>query len=81
MKALMEEGLPEPQLHGTFDGGAHVAEVRASFSARTTTWRDVQQAAAAMAEVAPPPGSAAAKADLRPAQERLRSLLAHGSLT
>jgi hypothetical protein len=33
-----------------------------------------------MAEVPPPPGSAAAKADLRPAQARLRALLAHGSL-
>ena len=78
MKVLMDEGLPEPQLHGTFDGAA--AEVRTSFSARSTSWRDAQQAAAAMAEVPPPPGSVAAKADLRPAQERLRALLAHGSL-
>ena len=39
MKALMDEGLPEPQLLGTFDGGPHVAEARASLTRTRTRTR------------------------------------------
>ena len=39
MKALMDEGLPEPQLLGTFDGGPHVAEARASLTPTRTRTR------------------------------------------
>ncbi len=78
MKALMEEGLPEPQLLGTFNGTA--AESRVSFSARSSTWRDAQETAKARAEEPPPPGSQDAQADLRPAQKRMRALLKSGSI-
>ena len=78
MRSLIELGLPEPQVLGTFDGSAD--EPRTTFGARTTSWRDAQQEAARRAEETPPSGTEAAAHDLRPGQERLRALLAPGSI-
>ena len=78
MRSLIELGLPEPQVLGTFDGSAD--EARTTFGARTTSWRDAQQEAARRAEEVPRSGTEAAAHDLRPGQERLRALLAPGSL-